>query len=140
MTFHSADPGSCSNIATNKTSHIYRSLKSLAAEGKIARNTLMKLVSCHLAGDQYRTASLIGFALAEHHLADKVFGHLIGDRGKYQLPDVPDGFFVNDIKADLHDADTVYVVVDDHKSGDFSPYILKSTNRGKSWRSIVWRT
>jgi hypothetical protein len=54
-----------------------------------------------------------------------------------QLPDVPDGFFVNDIKADLHDADTVYVVVDDHKSGDFSPYILKSTNRGKSWRSIA---
>ncbi len=53
-----------------------------------------------------------------------------------RLPDVPDGFFVNDIKADLHDADTVYVVVDDHKSGDFAPYILKSTNRGGSWRSI----
>jgi photosystem II stability/assembly factor-like uncharacterized protein len=53
-----------------------------------------------------------------------------------RLPDVPDGFFVNDIKADLHDADSVYVVVDDHKSGDFSAYILKSTNRGKSWRSI----
>ena len=53
-----------------------------------------------------------------------------------ELPGVPDGFFVNDIKADLHNADTVYVVVDDHKSGDFSPYILKSTNRGKSWRSI----
>ena len=52
------------------------------------------------------------------------------------LPGVPDGFFVNDIKADLHDADTVYVVVDDHKSGDFSSYILKSTNRGGSWRSI----
>jgi photosystem II stability/assembly factor-like uncharacterized protein len=65
-----------------------------------------------------------------------------------RLPDVPDGFFVNDIKADLFDADTVYVVVDDHKSGDFSPYIFKSTNRGRSWRSIsadlparhlVWR-
>ena len=53
-----------------------------------------------------------------------------------KLPDVPANFFVNDIKADLHDADTVYVVVDDHKSGDFSPYILKSTNRGGSWKSI----
>ena len=52
------------------------------------------------------------------------------------LPGVPDRFFVNDIKADLHDPDTVYVVVDDHKSGDFAPYILKSTNRGRSWRSI----
>jgi len=65
-----------------------------------------------------------------------------------RLPGVPEGFFVNDIKADLHDADTVYVVVDEHKTGDFSPYILKSTNRGRSWKSIsgnlpkrhvVWR-
>ncbi|MEM7283124.1 MAG: glycosyl hydrolase, partial [Pseudomonadota bacterium] len=53
-----------------------------------------------------------------------------------RLPGVPDRFFVNDIKADLHDADTVYVVVDDHKSGDFAPYVLKSENRGRSWRSI----
>jgi photosystem II stability/assembly factor-like uncharacterized protein len=52
------------------------------------------------------------------------------------LPGVPDHFFVNDIKADLHDPDTVYVVVDDHKSGDFSPYILKSENRGRRWTSI----
>jgi photosystem II stability/assembly factor-like uncharacterized protein len=53
-----------------------------------------------------------------------------------RLPGVPDYFFVNDIKADLHDADTVYVVVDDHKHGDFAPYILKSENRGRSWKSI----
>jgi hypothetical protein len=65
-----------------------------------------------------------------------------------RLPNVPDHFFVNDIKADLHDANTVYVVVDDHKTGDFSPYVLKSTNRGGTWTSIseslperhlVWR-
>ena len=65
-----------------------------------------------------------------------------------KLPGVPDGFFVNDIKADLHNADTVYVVVDDHKSGDFTPYILKSPNRGQNWisiskglpeRHVVWR-
>ncbi len=54
-----------------------------------------------------------------------------------RLPDVPDAFFVNDIKADLHDADTVYVVVDNHKSGDFSPYVLKSSNRGRSWTSLA---
>ncbi|MFB3079638.1 MAG: WD40/YVTN/BNR-like repeat-containing protein, partial [Lysobacterales bacterium] len=53
-----------------------------------------------------------------------------------RLSNVPDAFFVNDIKADLHDADTVYVVVDDHKSGDFSPYVLKSINRGRSWTSV----
>ncbi|MDH3616780.1 MAG: glycosyl hydrolase, partial [Gammaproteobacteria bacterium] len=54
-----------------------------------------------------------------------------------KLPGVPNRFFVNDIKADLHNPDVVYVVVDDHKSGDFSPYVLKSENRGRSWKSIA---
>lgn len=54
-----------------------------------------------------------------------------------QLPDVPDTAFVNDIKADLFDADTVYVALDNHKHGDLKPYLYKSSNRGKSWQSIV---
>ena len=45
--------------------------------------------------------------------------------------------FVNDIRADLHDADTVYVALDNHKYGDFTPYLLVSRNRGRSWRSIT---
>lgn len=64
------------------------------------------------------------------------------------LPGVPDTAFVNDIKADLHDADTVYVALDNHKYGDYQPYLLRSTDRGRSWRSmagdlperhLVWR-
>jgi photosystem II stability/assembly factor-like uncharacterized protein len=54
-----------------------------------------------------------------------------------RLPGVPTEYFVNDIKADLHDPDTAYVVVDDHKHGDYSPYVLRSTDRGRSWRSIA---
>ncbi len=53
------------------------------------------------------------------------------------LPKVPDTAFINDIKADLFDADTVYISLDNHKYGDFTPYLLKSTNRGKSWKSIA---
>ncbi|MDZ4730068.1 MAG: hypothetical protein SH820_09020, partial [Xanthomonadales bacterium] len=65
-----------------------------------------------------------------------------------RLPDVADDFFVNDIKADLHDADTAYVIVDDHKTGDFTPYVYRSTDRGRNWqslrgdlpdRNLVWR-
>jgi photosystem II stability/assembly factor-like uncharacterized protein len=51
--------------------------------------------------------------------------------------DVPERAFVNDVKADLHDADTVYVCLDDHKTGDFQPYVIKSTDRGRTWTSIV---
>ena len=53
------------------------------------------------------------------------------------LPGVPDTAFVNDIKADLFDADTVYVCLDNHKYGDFKPYLVKSTDRGKEWTSIA---
>ena len=64
------------------------------------------------------------------------------------LPGVPKTAFVNDIKADLFDINTVYIALDNHKFGDLNPYLLKSTNRGKSWssikanlpdRTLVWR-
>lgn len=50
---------------------------------------------------------------------------------------IPEYFFVNDIKADLHDADTVYACIDDHKTGDYSPYVVKSTDRGRTWELMV---
>jgi photosystem II stability/assembly factor-like uncharacterized protein len=53
------------------------------------------------------------------------------------LPGVPATAFVNDIKADLHDAGTVYVALDNHKAGDFRPYLLASRDRGRSWSSIA---
>ena len=64
------------------------------------------------------------------------------------MPGVPATAFVNDLKADLHDPNTVYAALDNHKFGDFTPYLLQSTNRGATWRSIradlpdrtlVWR-
>ena len=61
---------------------------------------------------------------------------------------IPEFAFVNDVKADLHDTDTVHAVFDNHKTGDFKPYVMKSTDRGRTWasiagdlpdRHIVWR-
>ncbi len=49
---------------------------------------------------------------------------------------IPATAFVNDIKADLFDANTVYVVLDNHKYGDLNPYLVKSTDKGKTWTSI----
>jgi len=53
-----------------------------------------------------------------------------------KLPGVPKGSFVNDIKADLFDPNTVYVLLDNHKFGDYKPYVYKSTDGGKSWKDI----
>ena len=52
------------------------------------------------------------------------------------LPDVPKTAFVNDIKADLHDANTVYIALDNHKFGDFAPYLIETNDRGRTWHSM----
>ena len=49
------------------------------------------------------------------------------------LPDTP---FVNDVRADLFDANVVYAALDNHKYGDFRPYLIKSSNKGKTWTSM----
>ena len=53
------------------------------------------------------------------------------------LPGCPNTAFVNDIKADLYDVNTVYIALDNHKYGDYSPYLYKSTDKGKSWTSML---
>ncbi|ESP92049.1 VPS10 domain-containing protein [Pseudoalteromonas luteoviolacea] len=50
---------------------------------------------------------------------------------------VPETAYVNDIRADLFDPNTVYVALDNHKYGDFKPYLIKSTNLGKTWKSLA---
>lgn len=53
------------------------------------------------------------------------------------LPGVPENAFINDVEAGRDDAAGVFVVADAHKTGDFSPYVFESTDRGRSWRSIA---
>lgn len=50
---------------------------------------------------------------------------------------IPANAYVNDIRADLFDKNTVYVALDDHKNGDYKPYLIKSTDLGKTWTSLA---
>ena len=50
---------------------------------------------------------------------------------------LPGTAFVNDIKTDLFDKNTVYVVFDNHKYGDYNPYIYKSKNKGFTWQKLT---
>ncbi len=57
---------------------------------------------------------------------------------KYEkFPGVPDNTYVSRLAASRYDANTVYAAFDNHKNGDFKPYLLKSTDAGKSWASIA---
>ena len=48
-----------------------------------------------------------------------------------KFPGVPDDTYVSDLEASPHDADVVYAAFNNHKNGDFKPYLLKSTDRGQ---------
>jgi photosystem II stability/assembly factor-like uncharacterized protein len=52
------------------------------------------------------------------------------------FPGVPDRTYVSRILASSHSAATVYAAFDNHKNGDFAPYLLKSTDAGRTWTSI----
>jgi photosystem II stability/assembly factor-like uncharacterized protein len=54
-----------------------------------------------------------------------------------KFPGLPDKAYVNDIVASHHDRATVYAAFNNHKRGDFKPYVLKSVDLGKTWTSIA---
>lgn len=54
------------------------------------------------------------------------------------FPGVPAGTrWVTDVQAGQADVDTVYASIHNWQYGDFKPYLLKSTDRGKTWTSIA---
>jgi len=52
------------------------------------------------------------------------------------FPDVPEFSFINDVEACRHDPDTVFAVIDAHKTGDYQPHVFESHDRGRTWKRI----
>ena len=52
------------------------------------------------------------------------------------FPNVPANTRVNMITASLHNQNTVFATFNNHRSGDFHPYVMKSIDNGKTWTSI----
>jgi len=50
---------------------------------------------------------------------------------------VPDMSYIDDVLASSHSENIAYAVFDNHKRGDYKPYVLKTEDRGKSWKSIT---
>src|SRR5882724_4594045 len=53
-----------------------------------------------------------------------------------KFPGVPDRVYVSRLLASQHALQTVYAAFDNHKNADFAPYLLRSTDAGRSWISI----
>ncbi len=54
-----------------------------------------------------------------------------------ELPGIPEYTYVSDILASKFDKNVVYASFDNILRDDFKPYILKSTDNGKTWTSIA---
>ena len=53
-----------------------------------------------------------------------------------KIKGVPRLAYVSDIYASPHNENTVFVVFNNHKYGDYKPYFYRSDDKGKTWRSI----
>ncbi|MGC8747504.1 MAG: VPS10 domain-containing protein [Candidatus Kapaibacteriota bacterium] len=49
---------------------------------------------------------------------------------------VPETTYVSDVFASHHNKNVIYVTFDNHKNADFKPYVLMTTDLGKTWQSI----
>jgi len=54
-----------------------------------------------------------------------------------KFPGVPENTYVSDIFASRFDENVVFASFDNILRDDFKPYLLKSTDKGKSWKSIA---
>ncbi|HEX4824445.1 MAG TPA: hypothetical protein VFV19_09035 [Candidatus Polarisedimenticolaceae bacterium] len=53
-----------------------------------------------------------------------------------KFPGVPDESYVSRVIFSQHDASTMYASFDNHKKGDFKPYVVASSDTGRSWKAI----
>ncbi|MEW6735766.1 MAG: glycosyl hydrolase [Acidobacteriota bacterium] len=53
-----------------------------------------------------------------------------------KFPGVPEMAYVSRILASQHETNHVYAAFDNHKNSDFAPYLLRSTDAGRSWTSV----
>jgi hypothetical protein len=68
--------------------------------------------------------------------------HVTEDGGKSwrrieSFPGVPEHVYVTDVYASPRDSNVLFVTLNNYLRGDFKPYVVKSTDRGRTWTSIA---
>ena len=53
-----------------------------------------------------------------------------------RFPEVPEMTYVNQIVTSNHDKNVAYAVFNNHKNGDYKPYVMKTTDGGLTWKTI----
>ncbi len=56
---------------------------------------------------------------------------------EYGLPARTDGAWVTQVVADLENPEAAFAIFDDHRRGDWTPYVFRTTDAGASWTRVV---
>ncbi len=69
--------------------------------------------------------------------------HVTNDGGKTwtnvtkNIPDLPEGLWCTRVMPSKFDANRCYVTFDDHRRGNFKPYVYVTEDMGKTWKSLA---
>ena len=100
-------------------------------------NTAMSLYSTISAVSESPVAEGVLFVGTDDGLVQVTEDGGANWRQAAPLPGVPERAFMNDVKASRHDRATFFVAPDNHKEGDYTPYLFESSDAGRTWRSIA---
>lgn len=53
------------------------------------------------------------------------------------VPGLPEGIWIPDVQPSKHVAGRAYLVAEDHRRGDWTPYVWVTEDFGQSWRSLA---
>jgi photosystem II stability/assembly factor-like uncharacterized protein len=53
------------------------------------------------------------------------------------LKGVPEGSYIAQVKASVYNAGEAFAVINNYRRDDWTPYLMHTTNYGKSWKNIV---
>jgi photosystem II stability/assembly factor-like uncharacterized protein len=53
-----------------------------------------------------------------------------------KIAGVPENAYVQRVLASRHDENVVFALFNNHQNGDFKPYIVKSTDKGRTWSAL----
>jgi photosystem II stability/assembly factor-like uncharacterized protein len=103
----------------------------------VSRNTFTTALSCATSFDESPLQEGLLYVGTDDGLLQVSADGGLTWRKEEAFPGVPQHAYITDVFASGKDVNTVYVAFNHYQRGDFTPYLLKSTDRGVSWTSVA---